>query len=415
MQKYKTKIELENRIVKFYPKPLKAKRLDTITESVRQNSEKKSLSPLSLGSRVNNQEIKKVGQTLKTDYEIKHNKNTRHTYCGYITKAEYIKIIKNEQSNYHFNGFATCKMVWRCPSCSYKLLKARAKEIYQLASAHQNTKHQLGFVTLTVKHKKFDKLKTNNDRIIELFRKFQNHTYFQQLKKNQLLGQIKAFEHTYTEKNGWHPHLHIIFFWKTKSENEVNELQKEIIKKWAKYTGGSINAQNQKPVYSLGEISDYVTKWDSVQELTNTQNKEGKGITPFQMLGKITNKELLFKEIDLKKSTQKLKSLWLEYVEATKGNRRITISPKLNELYKIQSETDEQILDKKHEGKEIIAFTRQTGILIFEQNIQAYLINICYESQTIQQQQNKIIEFIKEFSHIRISMDKDLLIIHVKN
>ena len=167
--------------------------------------------------------------------------------------------------------------------------------------------------------------------------------------------------------------------------------------------------------FCLGEISEYITKWDSIQELTNTQNKKGKGITPFQILTKITNKELHHDYTDLEKSQKKLKSLWLEYVEATKGNRRITISPKLNELYKVQTKTDEQLLDEKYEGNEIIAFTRQTGILIFEQNIQAYLINICYENESHNMQKLKIIEFIKQFSHVRISMDKNLLIIHVKN
>lgn len=407
--------QLTKEIVKVYPRSGKAKRLDTITETVVHNSKQKDSSALILQSRIQNQQIKKVGQSLKTNYEIQHNKNTRHTYCGYISKAEYIKIIENNSNKkYHYNGFTSCKMIWRCPTCSYKILKARAKEIYKLTSSHLNTKNQCGFVTLTIRHKKYDKLKTNNDKIIQSFRNFQNSRYFKSLKTNKLIGQIKAFEHTYTQKNGWHPHLHIIFFWNTKSESEVNQIQKELIQKWANYTKGSINAQNQKPIYSLGEIANYITKWDSIEELTNTQNKSSKGIAPFQFLKMLNNNELLFDYTNQQKSNQKLKSLWLEYIEATKGNRRITISKKLNELYKIQSKTDEQILDQKHEGKTIIAFSRQIGVLIFEQNIQAYLINICYENDTLQKQQNKLIEFIKQFSHIHITMDKDLLVIHSK-
>jgi hypothetical protein len=382
--------------------------LDTNTESVRQKPKLFDQIIASQGNSINFLNMKNAGKKLKTQHEIESNKNTRHTFCGLASNKEFVNILEQNsptqenpsKKSYHFNGLTSCKSIWRCPSCNLKLLKGRATEVYQLTSAHQKQNYEIGFVTLTIKHNIKDSLKTSLNKLGDQYRKFQRHTHFSTLKKDLLLGQIKSTEITYSTRNGWHPHLHIIYFYKSSDINQIQKEQQKLIQNWANYTDGKLISQNQQIGYSSTKLAKYITKWDIVQELTNDFSKKAKGLKPFELLSIIAKNQHQFPNKNLEASLQQTKSLWLEYVEATKGKRRITTSPKLNLLYKVQIKSDDQIIDQKQEGENIISFSRQTWSIIYENNLQPFLIDICKTHSFIITQQKEIIKFLSEFAHI---------------
>jgi hypothetical protein len=389
--------------------PNKKDELDNYTESVEREAETKfSITHekhLLKRKRTDFLKDKNTGKKLKTKKEIQTNKNTRHTYCGCSAQKDFVSIETNIQTNYKnqkevnnfITGTALCKEIWRCPTCSMKLLKGRASEILQLTQAHQNKGYKLGFVTLTVQHSKDDTLKQTLDKLLNNYRKFQSHKHFRTLKNTYLIGQVKSLEITITKQNGWHPHLHILYFYKTTQTDGIEDIQNKIITDWANYTDGSPKAQNQQVVYTDKHITDYITKWDAIQELTNDFKKTSKGIKPFQLLTILTKKQHYFKSLTFKKSIDFTTSLWLEYVETTKGKRRITTSRKLNELYKIEEKTDEQILAQNPDGEKIISFSQDTWKTIYKHNLQPHLLYICDINPNLKTQQKEILKYLLEF------------------
>jgi hypothetical protein len=357
-----------------------------------------------LRKRVDFLKDKNTGKQLLTKKEKDSRKNTRHTFCGCSPQKDTVSIETNTKLNYKnlkqrnnfITGTALCKEIWRCPTCSMKLLKGRASEILELTQAHQKEGYKLGFVTLTVRHYKNNTLKQSLDKLLTNYRKFQQHKYFRTLKKSTLLGQIKSLEITHTQKHGWHPHVHILYFYKTNNTQFIEKAQNELIQDWARYTNGYEKAQNQQVVYTDKDITDYITKWDAIQELTNDHNKKAKGIKPFQLLTLLTKGELLFDYKDPHKSKKVTTKLWLEYVESTKGKRRIITSRSLLQLYKLDQKTDEDILEEKEDAEKIISFSKKTWRFIYRHNLQPYLLYICdlYKSQSTQQQE--IFKFLTE-------------------
>lgn len=415
---------------KISTKPLKKEcshsPLDTNRKSVRPFVQKTVTKIIKKQFRQHLYKMLQTAKILLTTEELDKIKRTKNNhsqiqYCGYATVQRNPQIVKANGGKFMYKGVASCSCIWRCPICSFKILKARAKMVYKIMSSHHRTKQKMGFVTLTTRHNHKQSLEEVQEQIFTKYRKFQNQKYFRNLKKSGVyLGQINSREHTHTYRNGWHPHLHIIFFYTSKSNEEVEEIQKELIQRWADYSGtkekpNKVKAQNQKVVYSIEEIKDYVTKWDAVQELTNDFAKSSKGVKPFELLTKIVKKELLHKYTSQEQSDNKCKSLWIEYIEATKGKRRIMTSPILNKLYNVEEKTDEELNSKMDIEDIIISFNNQTWKVITKNDLQPHLIDICYQFKEDKPKQKlEIFNLLCEFDFFRkITTNEDTMIIKI--
>jgi len=380
--------------------------LDTNRELVRPEHKKQYQKTLKINFRILIYQMRKMAKNNYTLHEsLKRevsNKIPAISYCGSPTTRN-VKIVKANGGKIMYKGLASCSMIWRCPICSFKILKGRAKEIYGITSRHLRTKKTNGFVTITIKHNRKDSLESTLNKVTNSYRKFQNLKFFRKLKKSGIyLGQIKSLELTHTYKNGWHPHLHIIYFWNTKDKNEVEIIQNQIINQWSNYIKGSIKAQNQSIVSTEKQITEYVTKWDIIQELTNDFAKKSHGFKPMQLLAMQVTKELLYNHTNQKKSDNHIKALWLEYIEATKGKHRIHISRNLNKIYKVEKKTDEQLTKEINIEDLIISFCQHTWKIITQNELEPHLINICYEhKEKKQKQQKEVYKLLQQFEYIK--------------
>jgi hypothetical protein len=363
-----------------------------------------------------NKTIQKQNKTHNLNILLKPLKQPKHTFCGCRVNTDHVSIEtktqinsqnKSETKNF-ITGNAQCKDIWRCPSCSMKLLKGRAIEVVKISAEHEKQGYKLGFVTLTIRHDHENTFKESLDKLLNNYRKIQQHSFFRKLNKNFLLGQVKALETTYSQLNGFHPHLHILFLYKSDSKEFIEFCQKKLIQDWATYTGGLVKSQDQQVVYSKDGISKYLTKWDVAQELTNDHNKTGKGVKPFQLLTKISNNEFLFenqlglnnKPTTLQESLQTTKSLWLEYVETIKGKRRIIISKKILDAYKIKDKTDEEIVTEKEKGTKIISFSKDTWNIIYQNNLQPQMLYICDSLKNPQDQHQHLLQYLQNYADV---------------
>ncbi len=257
-----------------------------------------------------------------------------------------------------YANLVSCGSVWRCPVCSYKITKVRQIEVFKLLNFYMQENYQLSFLTLTIRHKRGDALKTLLTRLLEEFRKFQRVRKYREFAESYI-GMVKATEITYNTTHGWHPHLHIVFVHKKGvSRKEVDLLMEKIIPAWCdrKNVNGAAGAQCYMPVSSNKDLSDYITKWDSSKEITGgsfklTQKEKkakktkqsksyvkrntGGSTTPFGMLFKVATGEIKRNDIS---------SLYEAYVRATKGKNQLIISQGLRAKYKeLNSETKEDM------------------------------------------------------------------------
>ncbi|GEL11819.1 hypothetical protein SAMN05192550_2804 [Flavobacterium glycines] len=291
--------------------------------------------------------MRRVAKTNRTVKETKENRKPRIEYCGYSINGNTnnpVQMCSNPKGGLFFNGIANCGGYWRCPVCALKISENKKELLAGLITEHQNRNLSIGFLTLTVRHSRLDRLKRTLDKITKNYRKFQTGRFFAKT-DNGLIGQVKTLEITYSEMNGWHPHLHLLFFYNHNDVKAIEKFQKDFISRWFKYAdnNGTLSAQNQKIVTS--DISDYLAKYDITSEMTKGQIKSSKGLTPFTCLAKIA-----VGDYEDYQEKRKLYGIYAEYVEYTQGKHFVNISNSIRNEYKEflqdKEKTDDEIVNE---------------------------------------------------------------------
>ena len=59
-----------------------------------------------------------------------------------------------------YSGLAVCGSVWVCPVCASKISERRKSELHKAITVHKQSGGFLVMVTLTIRHKRIDKLET---------------------------------------------------------------------------------------------------------------------------------------------------------------------------------------------------------------------------------------------------------------
>lgn len=129
-----------------------------------------------------------------------------------------------------FIGTATCKSAWSCPSCTAKVMARKGADIACLIDALATWDKEYPFmVTFTLPHTRYMSCNETFQLLKQAWYRFSQATTYKKTRKpskNTLCAQwrhkydikhvVRAYEFTYGE-NGWHPHLHVLFW--TKKEN----------------------------------------------------------------------------------------------------------------------------------------------------------------------------------------------------
>ena len=137
---------------------------------------------------------------------------------------------------------AVCGSVWTCPICSRRIAIERQK---QIAAAYKLVLDKGGdamLVTFTIKHGIGDDLGEMLRRMKEADRGFmQKSRAYQRLVGSDRygnsfghLGRLVCTEITWGYKNGWHPHLHMLWFFDRRLEDaEIEHLRSELFSVWS--------------------------------------------------------------------------------------------------------------------------------------------------------------------------------------
>ena len=228
-----------------------------------------------------------------------------------------------------FRGVYACGSPWVCAVCSARIRSVLAQRITILASKWMAAGNTLLHAGLTVPHDKGMRLKGTFDVIAGGWKYLTTGGKWTRCQdKNGLAGWLKAIEITCGCKNGFHPHIHVLFFLKGKDDAAIARLTRYIKDNWATFavSQGYDRPSERRGVqvdvcYSAEEVGNYVCKTQDGKavgnEVARGDMKQGKagGRTFFEILADWS-----------KDKNPEDRQLMEEYYYATKGRKCITTS-----------------------------------------------------------------------------------------
>lgn len=133
-----------------------------------------------------------------------------------------------------FAGLATCGSVWADPVCNAKVMARRALEIGAAVEAWQAQGGRVGFVTLTMRHRKGQRLSTLWDGLSKGWgRATSGKSWQRDRERFGVSGWLRVVEVTHG-RNGWHVHVHALVFLATGLvEPDVAGLHLSMFGRWA--------------------------------------------------------------------------------------------------------------------------------------------------------------------------------------
>lgn len=295
----------------------------------------------------------------------------RVTDCQRKTHGEEVGVLYSERiGKAHFSGLVTCGSVTTCSPCAAKISERRKAEIQAASDIHQEAGGGLYMVTITFSHKRTDDL----EKMLKAFRAAlsslrAHRTYKTNNKALNYVGMIRALELTHGQANGWHPHLHELWFLaEPLSLRRVQQWKICLFDLWYKMClKAGLGLPNRKvgiDITPATSAADYLSKfghaqkWGVSSELTKSNTKQGRkeSMTPWDMLR-------AYAEGDYKYA-----HLFREYARVFFGARQIYWTNGLKDAFGIKDFTDEELAAQQEEDAKLICrITKDKWRLILRQ------------------------------------------------
>jgi hypothetical protein len=289
---------------------------------------------------------KAARETLSSEDSFKRLINCRRHIHGSGVTVTYSKKHKSAQ----FIGLNACNLPWICPLCAAKIAQKRQEE---LEIAINNCRKEGGVIylsTYTIAHTKHDKLGDLLRAQEAAMKRTQQGQTAQKIKRDfEVIGSVSVREITWSPNAGFHPHYHVLTFFRKEINAEAYAtIMRERWEKATEHEGLRVNEHGFRFDPTYGAVHQYVTKigrrptdtvWSSSAEMTKSHIKEGRsdgGISPFRMLDLINEGEEGYSEI------------FKEYALRTKGKHQFVWSHNLRRELGIERKA---LLDTERENE----------------------------------------------------------------
>lgn len=254
----------------------------------------------------------------------------------------------------HLAGVEVCSSVWLCPVCAVKIAEGRRADLVQAVTYWRAAGGgSILFATFTARHHRDDALSTLLERFLAAYRRMTGHRAYRRLFRPgrgaqgasapfALVGSVRALEVTHGERNGWHPHCHVLlFFDRQLGDDEVSAITAALRSLWqsaAAAEGLDLLADRGVTVErTWGAIADYVAKygrdpeidpWGPESELTKAHVKTGRPgrSTPWDLLARAGEGD------------GRAAHLFREYAECFKGRQQLVWSPHFRALVGLEDD-----------------------------------------------------------------------------
>lgn len=280
----------------------------------------------------------------------------RTVFCGRrkIEKNKKVRLIQTDFGS-SFQNVQLCASSWICPFCIKRLSEARKKEIQVASDIHFLKGGCMFFVTMTFRHSRQNNLSDFLDPeytgsgLLYSFSLFRRHRKTARvMKKNGLIGFVRGLEITWSDSNGWHPHLHILYFFQATNKNLKSELLDlfDVWKTSCRAAGlGSPTKKHGLDVRLSFGAAEYLSKFDKKQnwttgdELTKQVQKTGRSgsLGPFEILELAASGD------------PKFVNLWIEFARSTEGKNYIRWSKGLRKHFGLIEKSDEDLVNEEQD------------------------------------------------------------------
>lgn len=241
----------------------------------------------------------------------------------------------------YLHGLVTCGSWSSCPTCSAAIAARRAQEIEAAIKGWYAQGGTVFMATFTLRHQAGGALRPMYEGLSEAFSFIRSGSpwYGGKRKKGwarriRYAGTVRGTEATHGP-NGWHPHIHGLFFITGRpSWREMMAFRRWIAKRWGnrieRNLGPDARPTARRGVRLTGGKSAawYVAKLGLSRELSGLMNKRGRTSahrTPIEILN-----DLAHAGEDLE-AHDRDRALWLEWSTAMHGKAQLFWSPGLRE------------------------------------------------------------------------------------
>jgi len=269
-----------------------------------------------------------------------------------------VQVLKSVEFNKcHYGNLTICGSVWDCPVCASKIAEVRRLELTKATEQHTQNGGSVLLVTFTYPHQREDDLKELLDKQAKAMQWFYRHRDYKDLKRRYMKkGRVRALEVNHGEANGWHPHIHELWFMDMHL-SDFETLHLEVLTLWrkacVKHGLGVPSFEHGVDIKGGDYAAKYVTKfgqedkkdWSIEHELTKANVKKGRkgSRSPFQLLD------------DYIEGDKRAGALFIEYSQAFKGKRQLTWSRGLKAEFDLQEKSDDEIAHDQEDKAVLLA------------------------------------------------------------
>lgn len=221
-------------------------------------------------------------------------------------------------------GTTRCASPWACPVCAPKVAAARARVLAPQIQARVDAEWTAWLVTLTVRHGRLDDLATLLGGLGKAWGRLTSGRAWDAFRQPGAPEYIKGLDLTWSDRHGWHPHLHIVLLLPpghpaTAAQAFADRWRQSLERLGFEALPG---AQNVQECRDAGAAAAYATAPAAVYEAvgigTKTARKGNAGATAFDLLRAAVPAKGL--------AAPDAVARWCEYVAAVKGKRQTTVS-----------------------------------------------------------------------------------------
>lgn len=273
------------------------------------------------------------------------------------------------QGTSHYAGLEACHSVWMCPCCAAKISERRRLELAIALRLARRFHLKVVMITYTFSHHRGEIL---TEMLTSMSRAWGLYTSGRRSNKLYttfgVVGFIKALEVTYSDDNGWHPHIHQLVLLPEHSNTAAFGSAARTLWEEAAYSAGltmneygfKLDDCNEKVAWYIAKFnrdpSDVTLKaweqgWTEANELTKWHTKLGRGadgqaehVTPMQLLSYANAGDT------------RSAALFREYCVAFKGKRQLYWSPGLKAMFQIKERTDKELAEEQTADATKLAF-----------------------------------------------------------
>lgn len=283
----------------------------------------------------------------------------RLRHCGRWRIAAEVQL-RMTDGHAGYAGLETCGSVWVCPVCSAKIMGRRGVEIAAAGDVWINRDGAIAFGTYTIRHHKGHRLADLWDALSVAWSMLRGRGMSARADLEALgcVGWIRTVEVVYSPDNGWHVHVHALWFVSGDvGEVTMARVHGRMVDRWA----GALRRQGLD-AWDVGQHVELV-RGDAAAEAVGKYlaklpgSKRSAEQLGYEMtsVGSKSDRTEGFTTWDLAAGAagfKEARAAWYEFERGSKRRRAVTWSRGLRDLLGIGQEVDDETIAAEVMGTE---------------------------------------------------------------